>query len=215
MKRFRMMAAGLAMLAAQGLAAPLALAGGNFEHQDFTGTWKVTVYQNGKQVAVTQMGLSVGADNRAEGMIPLPDGSTLKLKGLLMMQRIPFTFTQNGALGTGMGVIDVNGSVFHGEIASDRDPVHGAQLQLERISPNLPSAAPSAGAPITQIFPTAKNDVDVYSGPGGKYKVIGMMRKGAAAPSITHHVDGWCKLRGVGPNGADGWVADDHLTGCL
>jgi len=61
--------------------------------------------------------------------------------------------------------------------------------------------------------PIALNDVDVYAGPGGRYKITGMMRKGVSATKLDHHADGWCKLQGVA-GGADGWVAVDHLSGC-
>ncbi|MCP5265174.1 MAG: hypothetical protein H6934_03650 [Burkholderiaceae bacterium] len=81
--------------------------------------------------------------------------------------------------------------------------------------------APAATAPKSKprplgkvLFTTAaKNDVDVYDGPGGRFHVIGMMRKGVRATILQFHQDGWCKLRAVAA-GRDGWVARDHLTRC-
>lgn len=69
-----------------------------------------------------------------------------------------------------------------------------------------PPAAPEAA----QV--RAIDDVDVYDGPGGEFNVIGMMAQGATARQLEHR-EGWCKLSGVAA-GADGWVADDHLSGC-
>jgi hypothetical protein len=63
------------------------------------------------------------------------------------------------------------------------------------------------------LLATANNDVDIYDGPGGNYNVIGMMRAGAKAGILEKHPDGWCKLQRVAM-GRDGWVAQDHLTGC-
>lgn len=62
-------------------------------------------------------------------------------------------------------------------------------------------------------FATAKNDVDVYNSPVRPRQIVGMMRAGTRAKVLDQHADGWCKLRGVAA-GADGWVAQDHLTGC-
>jgi hypothetical protein len=59
----------------------------------------------------------------------------------------------------------------------------------------------------------ARDDVDVYSGPGGQYQIVGMMEKGRAA-AARNYVDGWCLLDGVAQGGAQGWVAVDHLIGC-
>ena len=67
---------------------------------------------------------------------------------------------------------------------------------------------------VAAAAPKALDDVDVHAGPGGKYKVVGMMRSGAQAAKLNHHPDGWRKLRGVAAGGADGWVAEDHLNGC-
>jgi uncharacterized protein YraI len=58
---------------------------------------------------------------------------------------------------------------------------------------------------------TAKNDVDVYEGPGGNFKIVGMMRKGNAATVVARHPDGWLNLK-LGVIGGVGWVAADHLT---
>jgi hypothetical protein len=59
----------------------------------------------------------------------------------------------------------------------------------------------------------AKNDVDVYSGPGGRFDIICMMRAGEKGVALEHHPDGWCKLELDVPGGV-GWVADDHLNKC-
>ena len=60
---------------------------------------------------------------------------------------------------------------------------------------------------------TAKGDVDIYNSPIPPRRVIGMMRGGTSAKIVASHPDGWCKLGGIA-NGADGWVAFDHLTVC-
>lgn len=84
------------------------------------------------------------------------------------------------------------------------------------------AAAPPPTGPITPIRPvrqlgkrrqiaTAINDVDIYDGPGGEYRVIGMLRAGVSAP-VTGSQDGWYKLAIEYVPGGSGWVAGDHLT---
>jgi hypothetical protein len=84
-----------------------------------------------------------------------------------------------------------------------------------------PSAPPTqsgpSGAPIKVLgkfrqFATAKNDVDIYYGPGGQFrKARVFMRKGREARVLGRHPDGWSKLE-LGVAGGENWVADDHLT---
>jgi len=74
-----------------------------------------------------------------------------------------------------------------------------------------PAAARSCS---TQTCATAKNDVDIYSGPGGQFKVIGMMPADEMGAVLDYHRDGWCKLRIVKGTVTEGWVAKDHLTNC-
>jgi hypothetical protein len=57
---------------------------------------------------------------------------------------------------------------------------------------------------------TAKNDVDIHNGPGGQFKVIGML-KGGSKGAVTGQQEGWYKLQVTVPGGS-GWVAEDHLT---
>jgi len=72
----------------------------------------------------------------------------------------------------------------------------------------------AAGSCSTQTCATAKNDVDIYSGPGGQFKVIGMMLKAEMGAVLDYHRDGWCRLRIVKGTVTEGWVAKDHLTNC-
>jgi len=72
----------------------------------------------------------------------------------------------------------------------------------------------AAGSCSTQTCATAKNDVDIYSGPGGQFKVIGMMPAAEMGAILEYHRDGWCKLRIVTDTVTVGWVAKDHLKNC-
>lgn len=82
-----------------------------------------------------------------------------------------------------------------------------------------PATPPSqSGAPPVKVlgrfrqFATAKNDVDIYFGPGGNFpKAKVFMKKGREARVLGRHRDGWSKLE-LGVAGGDNWVADDHLT---
>jgi len=58
---------------------------------------------------------------------------------------------------------------------------------------------------------TAKNDVDIYDGPGGQYNVIGMLEAGVTAPIIKQQED-WFQLKLANVPGGSGWVAGDHLN---
>lgn len=82
-------------------------------------------------------------------------------------------------------------------------------------SSTAPPPVGPKGPPIKKLgkitTATAKNDVDVYEGPGGNFKIVGMMRKGNAATVVARHPDGWLNLK-LGVIGGVGWVAADHLT---
>jgi hypothetical protein len=73
---------------------------------------------------------------------------------------------------------------------------------------------PPAQGPVKRIgkvsMGTAINDVDIYNGPGGEYRVIGMMRAGTSGRVLDRR-EGWHKLSLSVPGGT-GWVASDHLT---
>lgn len=106
-----------------------------------------------------------------------------------------------GTMTVGYDAKNPGGYQLNGPVVQDGDP-----YPLNNWYGSKQPAAPGGK-------PTALNDVDVYAGPGGRYKVIGMMRKGASGKKLEPHADGWCKIQGVA-GGADGWVANDHLNGC-
>jgi hypothetical protein len=61
---------------------------------------------------------------------------------------------------------------------------------------------------------TAKDDVDIYDGPGGEFTVVGVMTAGVSAP-IVGQKDDWYQLKIAAVPGGSGWVAGDHLTTVL
>lgn len=61
---------------------------------------------------------------------------------------------------------------------------------------------------------TAKDAVDVYDSPVKPRHVIGMMIARSRGIKLDYHPDGWCKLKQVGDDDRDGWVAQDHLEDC-
>lgn len=63
----------------------------------------------------------------------------------------------------------------------------------------------------TEIMATAKNDVDIYNGPGGEYDVVGMMTGGQTAKLLGSE-EGWKLLELPAVPGGSGWVAEDHLS---
>jgi hypothetical protein len=81
-------------------------------------------------------------------------------------------------------------------------------VRVGGVAPQAPTSKPPT-QPAQQLA-TAKNDVDIYDGPGGEFDVVGMMDGGSAAPVLAHQ-EGWYKLQLNVPGGA-GWVAEDHLT---
>jgi hypothetical protein len=99
---------------------------------------------------------------------------------------------------------------------ADRDAAHAAaeanakkpvkKLGKKKITPSTPAA---------QIATAAQDGpFDVLDSPVEPREKIGEMEALTQAPVLAHHPDGWCKLKGVADNGGDGWVAQDHLTGC-
>ena len=83
-------------------------------------------------------------------------------------------------------------------------------------APMRPGPIKPSGKPIRRLgkgkqIATAIDDVDVYDGPGGEHRVIGMLRAGASAPVIGSQ-EGWYKLTIDNVPGGSGWVAADHLT---
>jgi len=99
---------------------------------------------------------------------------------------------------------------FKGDKISGADKASGTPWSGARLAGNAAEIPPAA--PPLQFSVTANDDVDVYDGPDGSFHVIGVMERGAAAQQLDHR-EGWCKLAGVA-EGRDGWVAEDHLTGC-
>ena len=61
---------------------------------------------------------------------------------------------------------------------------------------------------------TAKDDVDIYTGPGGEFTVVGVLDAGVSAP-IVGQKDDWYQLKLAGIPGGSGWVAGDHLKTVL
>ena len=64
---------------------------------------------------------------------------------------------------------------------------------------------------------TAKNDVDIYNGPGGQFNVVGMLRSGGQG-LVKSRQEGWYQLKFDAPGGTlqvpggTGWIAADHLA---
>lgn len=82
-------------------------------------------------------------------------------------------------------------------------PKGGAGDVLTQVKPNQPPG---------QQVATAIDDVDIYDGPGGQFRIIGMMIAGEQAPVSGHHQDGWYRLQvQVNQGIVGGWVAEDHL----
>ncbi len=82
-------------------------------------------------------------------------------------------------------------------------PPPGTGDILTRVKPSQPSG---------QQVATAIDDVDIYNGPGGKFRIIGMMVAGQQAAVSDHHQDGWFQLKvQVNQGVVVGWVAEDHL----
>ena len=115
----------------------------------------------------------------------------------------PFTSevkpAQRAGLEKNLRDLAFSGGVLPGSTASG---TAGGFIQMFPTKP-----APAASAP--QQTATAKHDVDVYNGPGGQYKIIGIMRTGQTASVYQRHQDGWYELA---LPGARGLVAQDHLT---
>ena len=60
-------------------------------------------------------------------------------------------------------------------------------------------------------YAIAKNDVDIYAGPGGNFENTGIiMREGVKALSLRFHPDGWRMLQ-LDCGRPECWVAEDHL----
>lgn len=76
---------------------------------------------------------------------------------------------------------------------------------------NTPSGKPLKALGKKTSKATAKEDVDIHEGPGGQFKIVGMMREGTTASVLGRHADGWLNLKLDVASGS-GWVAADHLT---
>lgn len=171
---------------------------------DIAGTWAMST-----RTAPFQLSLFIDATNHVAGSFTASPGfvGAGTLHGRLVSKYIVFTLIQaNGARGDGvLEIIPIRTTAGFGyqlvgpvKLDDDSRPIDNWS-STKKLS--------------SHGFATAKNDVDIYNGPGGNFRVVGMMRRGATAPVIEHHPDGWCKLQGV-LSGGDGWVADDHLSAC-
>lgn len=86
---------------------------------------------------------------------------------------------------------------------------------MKRASCLLGAAAMIAlgGAASAQTSATATADLNIRSGPGPQYEIIGVVNAGADA-TVTGCLDGskWCT---VSHGGTNGWVYSDYLTASL
>jgi hypothetical protein len=81
-------------------------------------------------------------------------------------------------------------------------------------SASAPPARPGPPKALGKVrqFATAKDDVDIHYGPGGRFRTAPVfMRKGREARVLRSHPDGWSMLE-LGVPGGENWVANDHLT---
>ena len=91
-----------------------------------------------------------------------------------------------------------------------------ANCIAEAASPAPPSTVPANPLPTRTLgkwkfFATAKDDVDIYAGPGGDFENTGVvMRKDERALSLRQHPDGWRMLQ-LTCGKPECWVAEDHL----
>src|SRR3712207_2819166 len=69
------------------------------------------------------------------------------------------------------------------------------------------------GSAYAQTSATATTDLNIRSGPGPQFEVIGLI-DGGEATDVTGCLEGskWCR---VAHDGADGWVYSDSLTADL
>jgi hypothetical protein len=174
------------------------------------GTWAMST-----RTAPFQMTLSVDSTNHVSGTITAAPGfvDAGAVRGRVVGKYVILSIQQdNGAHGDGVLELSVepNGTPkLLGPVKLDDDtrPIDnwaGEKLRHQPVSKLKVRSTQQA---------VARDDVDVYSGPGGQYEVVGMMKEGRSAVA-RDYVDGWCLLDGVANGGAKGWVAVDHLVGC-
>jgi hypothetical protein len=90
------------------------------------------------------------------------------------------------------------------------------QTVAEPSTTTPPSSAPPPEKPTKTLgrwkfLAIAKDDVDIYAGPGGNFENTGVvMRQGDKAQSLEQHPDGWRRLQ-LNCGRPNCWVAEDHL----
>jgi hypothetical protein len=174
------------------------------------GTWAMST-----RTAPFQMTLSVDATNHVSGTLTAAPGfvDAGTVRGRVVGKYVILSIQQNnGARGDGVLVFSAApnatptlvGPVKLDDDSRPLDNWQGEKLRYNPVSKLKVHSTQQAAA---------RDDVDVYDGPGGQHQVIGMMPKGRSAPA-RDYVDGWCLLDGVADGGGQGWVAVDHLVGC-
>jgi hypothetical protein len=177
---------------------------------EVAGTWAMST-----RTAPFEMTLSVDATDHVSGTLTAAPGfvDAGTVRGRVVGRYVILSIQQNnGARGDGVLELGVqaNGALqLSGPVRLDDDPRPldnwtGQKLRYKPVEKLKVKKTEQA---------VARNDVDVYSGPGGEFQVVGMMRQGQAAPA-RDFVNGWCLLDGVANGGTQGWVAVDHLIGC-
>lgn len=195
----------MVLLVASARAAPDALSAAQV-----AGTWAMST-----RTAPFQMTLSVDATNHVSGTITAAPGfvDAATVRGRVVGSFVILSIQQNnGARGDGVlelstqanGTLQLLGPVVLDDDDRPLDNWIGQKLRHTPVSKLKVKKTQQA---------VARNDVDVYGGPGGQFQIVGMMRQGQAA-AARDFVDGWCLLDGVANGGAQGWVAVDHLLGC-
>jgi len=139
---------------------------------------------------------------------------------------------ERGLTGEYVGGVDEVKGGMRGRTRNAADPSSKATWTSNRSAVCASVRPPAADQPLDQVprkdaqgrpikvfgksswTATAKDDVDIYDGPGGEFKVVGMLDAGKSAP-ILGQKDDWYQLKIDGVPGGSGWVAGDHLTTVL
>jgi hypothetical protein len=102
------------------------------------------------------------------------------------------------------------------DVAAPPAPAAPPPKEVKKLGKRLPGTSTTSDLP-QSLFATAKDEVNIYEGPGGQFNVLQCqggpctMKQDDKAKVLDHHQDGWYRLQ-LNVAGGSGWVAEDHLT---
>ncbi len=188
-------------------------------------SWQVTAYNNGNEAVVSLLeGTEITADfDSTEGLTGNAGcndyfASYLASDGVILVGRVGSTFRfcpePNGVMDQEIAYLDALGTAvrytIEGNLLEMRDANDAIAVQMVRVL-ELDIPAPPAGVPTGRVV--SANGVNLRSGPGTNFTVLGVAPRGAEGEIIGRSADSrWWVVSMASAPGGMAWVSADFVA---